>query len=61
MKKEDPDNKQPEYTRYSEDEEQVLDLNELMDVQGGIDDNGVIQMWPGMLYRRIRRSYKNTR
>ena len=27
MKKEDPDNKQPEYTRYSEDEEQVLDLN----------------------------------
>lgn len=38
MKKEDPDNKQPEYTRYSEDEEQVLDLNELMDVQGGIDD-----------------------
>ena len=37
MKKEDPDNKQPEYTRYSEDEEQVLDLNELMDVQGGID------------------------
>lgn len=36
--KEDPDNKQPEYTRYSEDEEQVLDLNELMDVQGGIDD-----------------------
>ena len=24
MKKEDPDNKQPEYTRYSEDEEQVL-------------------------------------
>ena len=49
MKKEDPDNKQPEYTRYSEDEEQVLDLNELMDVQAG------------MLYRRIRRSYKNTR
>ena len=38
MKKEDPNNKQPEYTRYSEDEEQVLDLNELMDVQGGIDD-----------------------
>ena len=37
MKKEDPNNKQPEYTRYSEDEEQVLD-NELMDVQGGIDD-----------------------
>ena len=34
MKKEDPDNKQPEYTRYSEDEEQVLDLNELMDVCG---------------------------
>ena len=33
MKKEDPNNKQPEYTRYSEDEEQVLDLNELMDVQ----------------------------
>ena len=41
MKKEDPDNKQPEYTRYSEDEEQVLDLNELMDVQGGTDDNEV--------------------
>ena len=40
MKKEDPNNKQPEYTRYSEDEEQVLDLNELMDVQGGIDDLG---------------------
>lgn len=39
--KEDPDNKQPEYTRYSEDEEQVLDLDELMDVQGGIDDNEV--------------------
>ena len=38
MKKKDPNNKQPEYTRYSEDEEQVLDLNELMDVQGGIDD-----------------------
>ena len=38
MKKEDPNNKQPEYTRYSEDEEQVLDLNELMDVQGGIYD-----------------------
>ena len=37
MKKKDPNNKQPEYTRYSEDEEQVLDLNELMDVQGGID------------------------
>ena len=61
MKKEDPDNKQPEYTRYSEDEEQVLDLNELMDVQGGIDDNEVVQMWPGMLYRRIYQSYKNTR
>ena len=61
MKKEDPDNKQPEYTRYSEDEEQVLDLNELMDVQGGIDDNEVGQMWPGMLYRRIYQSYKNTR
>ena len=43
MKKEDPDNKQPEYTRYSEDEEQVLDLNELMDVQGGIDDNELSQ------------------
>ena len=27
MKKEDPNNKQPEYTRYSEDEEQVLDLS----------------------------------
>ena len=26
MKKEDPDNKQPEYTRYSEDEEQVIGL-----------------------------------
>ena len=38
LEKEDPNNKQPEYTRYSEDEEQVLDLNELMDVQGGIDD-----------------------
>ena len=35
MKKEDPNNKQPEYTRYSEDEEQVLDLNELMVVFGG--------------------------
>lgn len=61
MKKEDPNNKQPEYTRYSEDEEQVLDLNELMDVQGGIDDKELSKMWPGMLYRRIRRSYKNTR
>lgn len=39
MKKEDPNNKQPEYTRYSENEEQVLDLNELMDVQGGIEDH----------------------
>ena len=33
MKKEDPDNKQPEYTRYSEDEEQVLDLDELSFVE----------------------------
>lgn len=63
MKKEDPDNKQPEYTRYSEDEEQVLDLNELMDVQGGIDDKELSKCGLGcyMLYRRIRRSYKNTR
>lgn len=30
-------NKQPEYARYSE-EEQVLNLDELMDVQGGTDD-----------------------
>lgn len=61
MKKEDPDNKQPEYTRYSEDEEQVLDLDELMDVQGGIDDNEVAKCGLGMLYRRIYQSYKNTR
>lgn len=61
MKKEDPDNKQPEYTRYSEDEEQVLDLNELMDVQGGIDDKELSKCGLGCLYRRIRRSYKNTR
>lgn len=39
MKKGDLNNKQPEYTRYSEDEEQVLDLDELMDVQGGIEDH----------------------
>ena len=34
MKKEDPDNKQPEYTRYSEDEEQVLDLFFIFGIAG---------------------------
>lgn len=37
MKKEELNDKKPEYTNYS-DEEQVLDLNELMDVQGGVDE-----------------------
>ncbi|WP_455669065.1 hypothetical protein [Phocaeicola sp.] len=37
MKKEESKDKQPEYTKYSE-EEQVLNLDELMDVQGGIDE-----------------------
>ena len=37
MKKEEENGKKPEYINYSE-EEQLLDLNELMDVQGGIDD-----------------------
>lgn len=37
MKKEEENGKKPEYNNYSE-EEQLLDLNELMDVQGGIDD-----------------------
>lgn len=37
MKKENLKDKKPEYVHYSE-EEQVLDLNELMDVQGGIED-----------------------
>ena len=41
-KKEKENNKQPEYSNYS-DEEQVLDLNELMDVQGGIDDEELSQ------------------
>ena len=41
-KKEKENNKQPEYLNYS-DEEQVLDLNELMDVQGGIDDEELSQ------------------
>lgn len=40
MKKEETNKKkEAEYTRYSDDEEQVLDLNELMDVQGGMEDN----------------------
>ncbi len=56
MKKEDPDNKQPEYTRYSEDEEQVLDLNELMDVQGGIDDKELSKCGLGC-YTRIILQY----
>ena len=38
MEKKESNDKKPEYINYSE-EEQVLDLNELMDVQGGIDDN----------------------
>ena len=37
MKKEEENGQKPEYINYSE-EEQLLDLNELMDVQGGIDD-----------------------
>lgn len=32
------DKKQPEYTRYSGEEEQVLNLDELMDVQGGVKE-----------------------
>lgn len=37
MKKEEENSKKPECINYSE-EEQVLDLNELMDVQGGIEE-----------------------
>lgn len=60
MKKEEENGKKPEYINYSE-EEQLLDLNELMDVQGGIDDKELSKCGLGLLYRRIRRSYKNTR
>lgn len=38
MEKKEPNAKKLEYINYSEEEEQVLDLNELMDVQGGVDD-----------------------
>lgn len=39
MKKEETNRKQPECARHSEDEEeQVLNLDELMDVQGGVED-----------------------
>lgn len=40
MKKEKTNEPKAEYTQYS-DEEQALDLNELMDVQGGVDDKDV--------------------
>lgn len=39
MEKEHLNHKKQEDARYSaEDEEQVLNLNELMDVQGGVED-----------------------
>ena len=38
MKKKTPTTSKPEYTPILRDEPN-LDLNELMDVQGGIDDN----------------------
>ena len=59
MKKEDPDNKQPEYTRYSEDEEQVLDLNELTsDIRHSADHNPVTEVLSGA---RGGRAYSFTR
>lgn len=42
MEKERFNHKKQEDARYStEDEEQVLSLNELMDVQGGIEDKEI--------------------
>ena len=65
MKKEDPDNKQLEYTCYSEDEEQALDLNKLMDIQGGIDDKELskcgLECYTGRFINPTKTQDENTR